>query len=385
MNLTAMLFDLRRTNASNWLRTGSAAAIVLLTTPTVLLAQSAATTTPTPSILQTIQTKPPASKVGWIEGILRKDMANGGFSWGSAAHMRIYKEENVVEMWLKKGAKYEKFKDFKICKWSGKLGPKLQEGDEQSPEGVYSVTRKQLLSRTKNHRAVNLDFPNAYDTQNGRTGSYLQIHGGCGSVGCYAMTDRGIEEIYRILDASFEGGQKRVSTHIFPFHLTDEKLTAKRTHKSFDFWSMLKPIYASFMETQTLPGVRVCGTRYVAPGDTANPPEKCVPTWQVPTSSKIKTKAKSRTASSQSRKSIAKRKPVAPKIIVKCNLRLPSCKRWVANQRKKLARRGVRTAGIRQGGESYVRKGSASSSAVTRPGRTVRSIARDRRRRALRQ
>lgn len=355
-------------------------------------AQSNTTLAPSTAV-----TKPAPSQgdAGWIESILRKSMSAGGFAWGSAAHMRIYKEENVLEMWLKKGSRYEKFKDFKICKWSGKLGPKLQEGDKQSPEGVYSVTRKQLLGRTKNHRAVNLDFPNVFDRRMNRTGSALQIHGGCGSIGCYAMTDRGIEEIYRILDASFKGGQSRVATHIFPFRLTDEKLIARKSHPSSDYWSMLQPIYKSFETTRKLPGVRVCGTRYVAPGDKALPPEQCAPVWQADkltlaslskqTDADVDTRPKVIAAKTEAKpKQIVKRKP-RPSIVVKCNLRLPSCKRWLANQRRKLARRGVRSAGIRQAGASYVRKGGRSSGVATARTSPRRNLARERRRRALRR
>jgi hypothetical protein len=36
--------------------------------------------------------------------------------------------------------------------------------------------------------AFNTGFPNAFDRSLGRTGSFLMVHGGCRSVGCYAMT-----------------------------------------------------------------------------------------------------------------------------------------------------------------------------------------------------
>ena len=46
------------------------------------------------------------------------------------------------------------------------------------------------------HLAFNLGYPNAYDKAQRRTGEFLMIHGKCKSVGCYAMTDALIEEIY---------------------------------------------------------------------------------------------------------------------------------------------------------------------------------------------
>ena len=50
--------------------------------------------------------------------------------------------------------------------------------------------------RSLYHLAFNIGFPNAYDSANGHTGSSLMVHGDCKSVGCYAMTDAYIEEIY---------------------------------------------------------------------------------------------------------------------------------------------------------------------------------------------
>jgi murein L,D-transpeptidase YafK len=44
--------------------------------------------------------------------------------------------------------------------------------------------------------AINTGFPNTYDRANGRTGGLLMIHGDCSSIGCYAMTDEQIAEIY---------------------------------------------------------------------------------------------------------------------------------------------------------------------------------------------
>ncbi|MGI9405377.1 MAG: L,D-transpeptidase family protein [Hyphomicrobiaceae bacterium] len=312
----------------------------------------------------------PVPKPSWIEGELRKEMARGGFTFGSPAHLRIFKQENVLEIWLQKDGRYQRFKGLKICKWSGTLGPKLMEGDKQSPEGVYTVTRGQLLARTKNHRAINLDFPNALDHRLDRTGSALQIHGGCGSIGCYAMTDRGIEEIYRVLEAAFDNGQKRVAVHVFPFHMTESALRARKDHASLPFWSMLQPVYASFQKSRRVEEVRVCGTRYVAPGETARPPEDCMPVWKVPG-------REFRTASTANKR---RRKTALPPVTVRCNLNRPSCKKWLAKERRKLALKGIKTRGVRKVGPFATGRRAFRSSA----GRTAFNSARERHRRALR-
>ena len=58
-----------------------------------------------------------------------------------------------------------------ICRWSGRLGPKLREGDSQAPEGFYTVDAKALNPASRWHRSFNLGFPNAFDRAHDRTGS----------------------------------------------------------------------------------------------------------------------------------------------------------------------------------------------------------------------
>jgi len=69
----------------------------------------------------------------------------------------------------------------------------------QAPEGFYQVTSEQLNPNSRHHLSFNLGFPNAFDRVHGRTGSYLMVHGGCSSIGCYAMTDPAVDDIYRLL------------------------------------------------------------------------------------------------------------------------------------------------------------------------------------------
>jgi len=55
--------------------------------------------------------------------------------------IRIFKEEKLLEVWLKskKADKYVLYGNYAICRNSGSLGPKRQEGDLQVPEGFYNV------------------------------------------------------------------------------------------------------------------------------------------------------------------------------------------------------------------------------------------------------
>src|SRR5262245_49410414 len=113
-----------------------------------------------------------------------------GMTAGSAVMIRIFKAESELEVWLQKEDRFELFAIYPICFWSGRLGPKVREGDRQAPEGFYMVTTQQLHRRGRHPRSLDLGYPNALDRAYARTGSYILLHGGCRSIGCYAMTNR---------------------------------------------------------------------------------------------------------------------------------------------------------------------------------------------------
>ena len=71
---------------------------------------------------------------------LRTELKRKGLEYGAAIFIRIFKETEELEVWVEKGKKYEFFKKYTICYFSGDLGPKLKVGDQQSPEGFYFVT-----------------------------------------------------------------------------------------------------------------------------------------------------------------------------------------------------------------------------------------------------
>jgi len=183
--------------------------------------------------------------------------------------IRIFKAEAELELWSRAEGEtqYSLAKTYPICAWSGALGPKLKEGDGQSPEGFYFVTKNRLNPNSQFHLSFNLGFPNAYDRAHGRSGSYLMVHGACASIGCYAMTDAGIEEIYGAVEASLEAGQPFVRVHVFPFRMTDANMTRYRTHKWARFWANLKTGYDAFERTKIPPNTLVRNKTYVFEGE----------------------------------------------------------------------------------------------------------------------
>jgi len=186
-----------------------------------------------------------------------------GFRFGAPAFIRIFKKEEVLEVWLQKdNGEYALFLDYPICIYSGELGPKTREGDKQSPEGFYTVGREAMNPNSQYHLSFNLGYPNAYDRAHGYSGSLLMVHGKCVSIGCYAMGDRQIEEIYSLVGAALQRGQPFVRVHAFPFRLTEANLAAYSDHRWYDFWRMLKPGYDYFETYHQPPEIDVIGGQY---------------------------------------------------------------------------------------------------------------------------
>lgn len=179
-------------------------------------------------------------------------------------YIRIFKEESELEVWKERpGGRYVLIKTYPICNWSGALGPKQALGDLMAPEGFYSLGADALKPDSKYHLALNIGYPNALDKALGRTGDFIMVHGDCKSVGCFAMTDGLIEEIYAFVREAMAGGQDRVPVHIFPFHMSDSVMVKHVEHTAFDSWKPLKEAYDDFAESRLVPRVAMCDKRYV--------------------------------------------------------------------------------------------------------------------------
>lgn len=199
---------------------------------------------------------------------LDRRLAAKGVSLGSPVFIRIFKRDSELELWMQRGDRFVHFETYPICYWSGRLGPKLAQGDAQSPEGLYTVARGQLNPNSQYYRSFDLAFPNAFDRAHGRTGAHLMVHGDCVSRGCYAMTDAVMGEIWKIVTAALSGGQPRFAVHVFPFRPTAWRLDLYRDRRWADFWAQLGPAYAEFERTRVPPKVSVCNRRYtVTPGE----------------------------------------------------------------------------------------------------------------------
>ncbi len=201
-----------------------------------------------------------------IQPLLEKELAARGLVFGAPLYLRIFKETRELELWMKQGSTYVLFKTWPVSTWGpGTLGPKLKEGDGQAPEGCYTVAARQLNPNSNYHLAMNVGYPNELDRALGRTGSAIMIHGNCVSIGCFAMTDPVIEEIYTLADAALSHGQTAIKVHSFPFRPTAARLAAAAESPWLQLWTDLAAVHDAFEKTHLPPSVHIRDGRYLLP------------------------------------------------------------------------------------------------------------------------
>ncbi|WP_051305285.1 L,D-transpeptidase family protein [Desulfogranum mediterraneum] len=193
---------------------------------------------------------------------LKQQLERQELTMGSKVYLRIFKLPERLELWIESRGRFRLFKGYPICCYAGFLGPKLAEGDQQSPEGFYQVRLDQLNPHSRYHLAFDIGYPNLYDTIHGRQGSQIMIHGRCSSRGCFAMGDAAMEEIYCLVQAALQQGQRSVAVHIFPFVPSPANL--KKFKRSFwsSFWQSQQPMYDFFESNRQVPQVSVIQGSY---------------------------------------------------------------------------------------------------------------------------
>ncbi len=107
-------------------------------------------------------------------------------------------------------------KSYKVALGKNPFGPKRQEGDNKTPEGLYMIDKHN--SKSSFHLSLHISYPSAADRERAlrdgvRPGGDIMIHGiknGLGWIGpfhrlsdwtqgCIAVTNREIEEIYTLV------------------------------------------------------------------------------------------------------------------------------------------------------------------------------------------
>jgi len=164
--------------------------------------------------------------------------------------LSIFKKEELLELWVRDNSEsdpiYQNIASYKFCTNSGKLGPKRKEGDRQIPEGIYHINR--FNPKSKFYLSLGLNYPNASDlilSDKERPGSDIFIHGGCRSIGCVAITNEWISELYLIVSKAKSNGQNGIPVYIFPFRMNQNNLeeNLKEAAIQSPFWTNLKTVF----------------------------------------------------------------------------------------------------------------------------------------------
>ncbi|MCX7008186.1 MAG: L,D-transpeptidase family protein [Kiritimatiellaeota bacterium] len=128
------------------------------------------------------------------------------------------KAEKRCEVWVSgDGKKFQLLTNYPIRAASGVLGPKLREGDQQVPEGLYRI--ESLNPNSLYHLSLRVNYPNDFDRQQakaeGRTrlGGDIMIHGSDVSIGCIALGDAVAEDLFVLVA---ETGIKNISVILAP-------------------------------------------------------------------------------------------------------------------------------------------------------------------------
>ncbi|MDP3156255.1 MAG: L,D-transpeptidase family protein [Archangium sp.] len=160
-------------------------------------------------------------------------------------YLRAFKKERQLELWAgKKGQPMALVKTYPFCAASGELGPKRKEGDSQVPEGLYEVPSFNPYSSY--HLSMEVSYPNASDRLRSdarRPGGNIYLHGSCASIGCIAIEDEPIEEVYLI---TVDAKRRPIRVDIFPARLDPAGLKSLDDPAQADFWNELAPAYAAF-------------------------------------------------------------------------------------------------------------------------------------------
>lgn len=147
---------------------------------------------------------------------------------GSPLALLAFKEERRLELWRRDEGAWSRLKRWPFTAFSGKLGPKLREGDRQIPEGIYEI--EYLNPNSSYHLSMKVNYPNAFDRaqaeREGRThlGGDIFIHGKAVTIGCIPIGDDAMEELFTIVARHRKiasGGDEAVRVIIAPRDLRE--------------------------------------------------------------------------------------------------------------------------------------------------------------------
>jgi len=196
----------------------------------------------------------------WMDSMLTDHQIDND---GMELYLRAFKQEKEIEVWARnKGdSRYIKLQEYKVCRTSGTLGPKRQQGDLQIPEGFYHVAVFNPASSF--HLSMCINYPNRSDRilgVQGNLGGNICIHGSCVTIGCLPLTDHIIKQLYILCVEAKNGGQSRIPVTIYPVRMTPLNFTIlswlnSKSQDNLNLWADLRTEYEHFQSTNEKPGI----------------------------------------------------------------------------------------------------------------------------------
>lgn len=178
--------------------------------------------------------------------------------------LRAFKKEKQLELWASNSKKLQLIKTYNFTASSGKLGPKHKEGDKQIPEGFYAID---LFNPTsKFFLSMRINYPNKSDkiinANEAKIGSDIYLHGSNVSIGCIAIGDEKIKELYYICNLYYKQNNKNIPIQIYPCKMTTNNMKQLetafgKTHTYFSLWKPMEKYYQYFEKNHTLIDVTV--------------------------------------------------------------------------------------------------------------------------------
>jgi L,D-transpeptidase catalytic domain len=154
----------------------------------------------------------------------------------------VFKREKRLSLWAAgANGRWRFIRAYPVLAASGSQGPKLREGDYQVPEGLYRI--EYLNPASSYHLSMKVSYPNAFDREMAardhrtRLGGDIFIHGKNVSIGCIAVGDPAIEELFTLVA---ETGLARTRVIVAP---ADLRLAGAPMLQSSPLW--IGRLYAS--------------------------------------------------------------------------------------------------------------------------------------------
>ncbi|MCP4405266.1 MAG: L,D-transpeptidase family protein [bacterium] len=139
---------------------------------------------------------------------------------GQPLSLLAFKEEWRLEVWKMTHSGWRYLKTYPFTAFSGRLGPKLREGDFQIPEGIYAV--EYLNPNSRYHLSVKINYPNNFDRekaqhdQRTQLGGDVFIHGMNATIGCIPIGNTNIEELFYLVA---KNGYQNTQVIISPYDM----------------------------------------------------------------------------------------------------------------------------------------------------------------------